>query len=738
MAGPDAADRRPDPDALLAVASAEGRGRLKIFLGAAPGVGKTWEMLSQARRRRESGVDVLAGVIETHGRAGTIAELADLPRLKLRDVAYRGQVLAEFDLEAALAARPGLLLVDELAHTNAPGSQHAKRWEDVADLVRAGIEVWATLNVQHLESLNDDVARITGVRVSETLPDHVLEQADEIELIDVPPAELRNRLREGRIYRADNAKRALEGFFREGNLSSLREMALRRAAVHVDSEVRAFLRRTGVSGAWPSAERVLALVGPDPGASAVVRHAKRLAEALRAPWTVLHVEHAASLLVARPALALAAQLGADIDSRVGTDLPGLALAVAEERSATHLVLGRGRIALWRRLSGRTFSAALMRRAPQIAIYIVPLAEPGRRPPRLRLSGPWWSWAGALALVAGVTALGRALADLVPVEAMGMVYLAAIVAGSSAWGMQVALAMAATSFLAWDVFFIPPLYTVTIDSPRDVIALLVFAAVAVLAGGMAGRVRGEAQAAQARVEGLRRIGAFSRTLGEAASEADLLAEIARQAAAIAGQALVLAPAGEDLAVRAMAGTDSVDEGASAAARWAWQRRSRRGKAPVRCPPPPGGCCRCIRCGRNSACWACAARNRWNRRRCRRWARSPTRRRSPGSACCWPGRAPGPRRWRRPSDCAPRCSPRSATTCAPRSPASRAPPARCAMPGRSCRRPPASICSTASSRMSAGWRASSPTSPSSPVSRAASSTRASRASRSATSWRRPRRG
>ena len=242
---PRAADRRPDPDALIALAAAEHRGRLKIFLGAAPGVGKTWEMLAQAKRQQAQGVDVLAGVVETHGRAGTIGMLDGLPPLPLRAIPYRGQMLQEFDLDAALARRPGLLLVDELAHTNAPGSRHAKRWEDVAELVKAGLTVWATLNVQHLESLNDDVARITGVRVSETLPDRVLEMADEIELIDLPPAELRARLADGQIYRADNAKRALDGFFKEGNLASLREMALRRAAAHVDEDVRNWMARSG-------------------------------------------------------------------------------------------------------------------------------------------------------------------------------------------------------------------------------------------------------------------------------------------------------------------------------------------------------------------------------------------------------------------------------------------------------------------------------------------------------------
>ncbi|MEJ1976810.1 MAG: hypothetical protein WDN49_12545 [Acetobacteraceae bacterium] len=265
MARAASRDDRPDPDALIAVAAREGRGKLKIFLGAAPGVGKTWEMLSAARRRRAEGVDVVVGVVETHGRAETQAQIGDLPILPRRAIPYRGQVLEEFDLDAALARRPGLLLVDELAHTNAPGSRHAKRWEDVADLVDAGLDVWATLNVQHLESLNDAVAQITGVRVTETLPDHVLQLADDIELVDLPTAELRKRLAEGRIYRPDVAGRALDGFFREGNLVALREMALRRAAEHVDEDVRDWMRSNAVQGPWAAGERVLGAGGAERG-----------------------------------------------------------------------------------------------------------------------------------------------------------------------------------------------------------------------------------------------------------------------------------------------------------------------------------------------------------------------------------------------------------------------------------------------------------------------------------------
>jgi two-component system sensor histidine kinase KdpD len=554
-------DGRPDPDALLAAIAAEEtpRGRLKIFLGAAPGVGKTWEMLAQARRRRAQGEDVVAGLIETHGRAETQAQLGDLPVLPRKRINYRNQVLEEFDLDAALARRPGLLLVDELAHTNAPGSRHAKRWEDVAELLQAGIPVWTTLNVQHLESLNDDIARITGIRPAETLPDRVLEMADEIEVIDVPPADLRERLREGKIYRAEHAGRALEGFFREGNLAALREIALRRAAAHVDSDVRDWMRRSGIAGPWPTAESVLALVGPDAAADSVVRQAKRLADALRVRWAALHVERAGrgaeSPFAARAALSLATQLGADVEVRAGgSDIVGAVLQVARARNATHLVVGRSSAPFWHRLTGRSLATHLLRRAPEFALHVVP-APAAAVPPRRRrtlapaLRGPW-PWVGTASLVATVTVIGVALRNVLPVEAADMVYLAIVVAAAGAWGTAPALLAAGLGVVAWDFFFIQPIYTVTIDSPRDLITGAVFAAVAVMTGTLAGRVRAEARAAGARIEGLRRIGTFSRRLGEPTTEPDLLAEIARQAAGLAARAVVLTAEGDDIALRAV--------------------------------------------------------------------------------------------------------------------------------------------------------------------------------------------
>ena len=285
--------RRPDPDALLAEAAKAGRGRLKVFLGMAPGVGKTYEMLAQAARRKAEGRDVVVGVVETHGRKETEALTAGLEILPRKPIEYRGRTLMEFDIDAALARRPELLLVDEFAHSNAPGSRHPKRWQDVEELIGAGINVWTTLNVQHLESLVDVVWKITGVRQRETVPDAVLSKADEIEIVDITPAELRQRLAEGKVYVPETARLASENFFKPENLTALRELALRRAAQAVDDELIGAMRRAGVAGPWAAGERILVLVGGDAMADHLVRSGRRLAEMMDAPWTVAHVERPA-------------------------------------------------------------------------------------------------------------------------------------------------------------------------------------------------------------------------------------------------------------------------------------------------------------------------------------------------------------------------------------------------------------------------------------------------------------
>lgn len=589
---------RPDPDALLALARREGSGRLKVFLGAAPGVGKTFEMLAEARRRAAGGEDVLIGIVETHGRAETQAAIGDLPMLPRARLAYRGQVIEEFDLDAALARRPRVLLLDELAHSNAPGSRHPKRWQDVAELREAGIEVWTTMNVQHLESLSEAVARITGVRVAETVPDRVLAEADAVELVDIPPAELIERMRQGKVYRADQAARALSGFFREGNLAALREMALRRTAERVDADVTGYMRANAIAGPWPTGDRVMALVGPDAAAEAVVHAARRIADALKAPLVALHVEHPGVPEGRDPqaAMQLAESLGGVLETVVATDLPGAILRAARARNVTHLVIGRGQPTLWRRWTDTTLSATLLRRAGDFTLHLVPDPAGPRRalPPEPRGLPAWLGWAATATLVAGATLVGLAFDGTVPEGALGMVYLVPIVAAAVGFGpLQGGLA-AALSFLAWNFLFLPPRYTLTIAGPQDVIGVVVFGLVALLLAGTTGGLGRSVRAARARLVSLRRLVEFSRRLGAPGDKADIVIAVAEEAARIAGGAacvlLPLPPAPGETApepvLRAAVPLEvEPDEGAMAAARWAMAHGRAAGRGTDTLPALP---------------------------------------------------------------------------------------------------------------------------------------------------------
>ncbi|RZJ77063.1 MAG: sensor histidine kinase KdpD, partial [Brevundimonas sp.] len=338
-----------EPSDLLKPAGRK-RGRLKVFLGMSPGVGKTYEMLRAARRRKAEGHDVVVGVVETHGRRETESLLRGLEVMARRPIDYKARVLMEFDLDGAIARRPDLLLVDEYAHSNAPGSRHPKRWQDVEEILAAGIDVWTTLNVQHLESLSDVVLRITGVRQRETVPDIALSNADDIEVVDITPEELRKRLTEGKVYVPETARLASENFFRIENLTALREMALRRAAQTVDDHLVAALREKGVSGPWAAGERVLVLVGADPMAATLVRTGRRMSDVMMdAPWTVAHVDRPSASATdpqraARlsEALKLAEQLGGRTVVLSGDDVIRTVLDYAQRNNVTQIVLAKGR------------------------------------------------------------------------------------------------------------------------------------------------------------------------------------------------------------------------------------------------------------------------------------------------------------------------------------------------------------------------------------------------------------
>ena len=579
-----AANQRPDPDALLAAAHQEGRGRLKIFLGAAPGVGKTYAMLSSARRLSRAHLDVVIGVVETHGRIETEALLEGLELLPRRSVAYKGAELSEFDLDAALARRPALLIVDELAHTNAGESRHPKRYLDVEELLDAGIDVWTAINIQHLEGLSDVVSRLTGVVVRETVPDTVIDKADQVVVVDITPDELITRLSEGRIYLPDNARRAANGFFKPGNLTALRELALRRTADRVDDQMVDHLRQNAIEGAWPTAERILVCVGADVSSEQVVRAASRLASGLNASWIAVtlarsghEITDAGALGRIDDAMRLAERLGAETARLAGRDLPEEILRFARRENITQIVIGRSSASFWARVRGRSLSGMLLRRASDIAVHVVvggsesPTRTAWRWPERrlLAVDLP----AAALSVAVAVL-VGRLVTHLLALPNVSMIFLAAVLGCAVTLGQWAAIAAAILSFLAYNFFFIPPVFSFSIATPHEFFALVIFLLVGVTTGGLAGRVRDQSNAARERVKAIQSLYDLSRKLSATVSLDDVLWILARQAAAaVLGQAVLLLRDGEEaageLSVRAaFPPEDTLQPGEWAAARWAF--------------------------------------------------------------------------------------------------------------------------------------------------------------------------
>jgi two-component system sensor histidine kinase KdpD len=581
--------RRPDPDALLSLAEKGRRGKLLVFLGAAPGVGKTYAMLQRAGALKQEGVDVVVGLVETHGRAETEALTAGLEILPRRAIDYQGRKIEEFDLDGALRRRPKLIIVDELAHTNAPDSRHPKRWQDVEELLDAGIDVWTALNVQHLESLADVVSRVTGVVVRETVPDVALRDADDIVLVDVTAEDLIRRLKEGKVYLPETAKLAQQKFFTLRNLTALRELALRRTAARVDDQVVEQLRQNAIQGPWET-ERLLVCVGPDKRSPDVVRAAARLATGLNAEWVAVTVERAqdeAGTLAARAdeTLALARSLGAEIVRLQGRDVAGEILAHARRENCTLILVGRSPRRLWRRLVGDDLSQALLERAEVVDVQVV-TGKSGAD----RSSGWRRRWASRLApgelggLIAAAASVGAAvvagegLNQWASLPNLSMIFLVAVIVCAVRFGVQSAVAAAVLSFLAYDFFFIPPLYQFTIAEPQEFFALIVFLSVAVAVGWLAGRARDHERLATESMRATRSLVDLSRRLSGAASLGDILEASAVYAQKTLGaeSVVMLLPDDQELAVlAAWPPLDALSVAETGAARWAWEKREAAG-------------------------------------------------------------------------------------------------------------------------------------------------------------------
>ncbi len=546
-------DDRPDPDHLLARVQHEEhrarRGKLRIFFGYAAGVGKTYAMLAAAQRERAAGVDVVVGYVEPHGRAETEALLAGLESLPARLVPYRGVDLREFDLDAALARRPELLLVDELAHSNAEGLRHAKRWQDVAELLDAGVNVWTTLNVQHIESLNDVIAQITGVVVRETLPDAVLEQADEIELIDLTPEELGERLAAGKVYLPAQAERAIKNFFQRGNLVALRELSLRQAANRLQRDVEAARHERAATAPWLTADRLLVCVGPSPSSARILRTAKRLAATLGCEWLAVAVSTGGEGALAGRTweqtgrnLRLAEQLGAETHTLIGRSVADALLDFARERNVSKIVVGKTAQSWWKRRLFGTIVDQLLNRAGEIDVYVVSgdgaEADATRTPP-LPAARPSREYALAAGFVGASAALGWA-ADAVGLSEANIVML--VLAGVALAATRVsrgpAIASAVLAVVVFDFCFVPPHFTFAVSDTEYLITFAVMLGIGLLISGLSTRQRAQLLASQQQERRTGQLFRMTRQLSELSGTEFLVRTAGRQLEDIFGGEAVL--------------------------------------------------------------------------------------------------------------------------------------------------------------------------------------------------------
>lgn len=499
-------DNRPDPDELLVQLQAEApsRGRLKIYLGYAAGVGKTFAMLEAAHQRNKQGVDVVAGFVETHGRIETESLLSGLQLLPRLQVEYHGVILTELDVDAVLKRRPALVLVDEFAHTNAPGSRHPKRYMDVEEILDSGIDVYTTLNIQHLESLNDVVAQVTGVVVRETVPDRMLDEASEIEVIDLPPDELLSRLQEGKVYIPEQARRAIQKFFRKGNLTALRELALRRTAERVDVQMRAYMRTQAIPGPWPATERLLVCISPSAMAEKLIRTTRHLADQINAEWFAVYVElstHPELNQTQRERIGktmqLAEELGAHTRTLAGRSIPEAVLAYARSNNITKIVVGKPLKPRWQELVKGSVVDQLVYASGDIDVYVIssqPDARPAVLPAVWQPHQPWGRYLAGVGLVILTTLLGLAVRGNLEPANLAMLYLAGTVIAAIYLGRGPSLLVTILGVLAFDYFLVPPYMTLAVSDSEYLLTFTAFLVVSLVVSTLTARVREQGEAA----------------------------------------------------------------------------------------------------------------------------------------------------------------------------------------------------------------------------------------------------
>jgi two-component system sensor histidine kinase KdpD len=579
---------RPEPEALLSELKRASRGRLKIFLGAAPGVGKTYAMLEATQRRRKEGTDLTVGILETHGRAETELLLSGLETLPRKKIVYRDRIFFEMDIDAILKRRPRLAIVDELAHTNVPGSRHVKRYQDVEEILNAGIDVYTTLNIQHLESLNDVIARIARIRVRETVPDSVLDRADEIELIDLPPEDLIERLKQGKVYVKDQASRAIAHFFSRGNLTALRELTMRAAAERIDAEMLTYMKAHAISGPWPTRERVMVCVNEGTVGQKLVRGAQRSADRLRSSWIAVHVQTATEEHLRDDAkdriqetLSLAERLGAEVVTLPGAvDVAAELLNYARSRNVSRLIAGQPRRRRLGRLFNRSVTQRLVEGAKSFEVLVVGTEDeksaPEQRdrdnaPPSFDQNSPREYGLSIVAVaVAGFVA---AIAEsFIPLESLSIVFVLPVLVSAIRFGRWPSVVASLLGFSVYKFFFTEPRFTFAITSTQDFFTLLFFFAVAMLTGNVAARTREQAEASRQAARRTAKLYDFSRRIAAAASRDDVLwAVVHHVAATLHCRSLVLLP-GPGSLLQIAAGyppEDHLTDAANAASEWAWR-------------------------------------------------------------------------------------------------------------------------------------------------------------------------
>jgi two-component system sensor histidine kinase KdpD len=590
-------NQRPSPEALLEAAHREESrtGKLKIFVGAAPGVGKTYEMLQQARARKLDGYDIVVGVVETHGRKETQALLDGLEIIPRKKLEYRGQGLEEMDLDAVIARRPTIVLVDELAHTNVPGTRHPKRYLDVEELLNHGINVYTTVNIQHIESLNDVVAQITHVRVRETVPDRVFDRADAVELVDITPDDLIERLKEGKVYIPKQAERALEHYFSPGNLTALRELALRRTAESVDEQLLTHMRAHAIPGPWAAGDRIVVCISEDPRAATLVRYAKRLGDRLHAPFTALYVETRRNIQFSEEerdriadTLRLAEALGGEAvtipsgDRRIADDV----INFSHANNVTQIIIGKSTRSRWFEILHGSVVHDLVRRSGNISVHVIAgEATEGDLIPKKTVSTAetppsFDSRAYGFSIVAVGAAVGLAelLWPWIGLENTALLFLTAIVGVAVSFGLWPSLFASVLSALCSNFFFTEPYYTFAITDTKDVIAVVFFTIVAIIVSNVAAGARVQALAAMARARATESLYTFSRKLAGVGTLDDVLWATAYQIALMLKvRVVLLLPENGSIAVKAgYPPEDTLDEADLAAAKWSWQNNRAAGR------------------------------------------------------------------------------------------------------------------------------------------------------------------